>query len=358
MKEEQLFLPKVSIVIPVYNGSNYLRDAIESAIDQEYANLEILVINDGSHDDGITEKIALSYGEKIRYYRKDNGGVATALNLGIQKMTGEYFSWLSHDDIYKPNKISAEIEALSKVKDKTRVVCCGYDVVDADRNFLYQIDPAKEYGMEKLERPLFPVFHCCINGCGLLIHKSHFERVGIFNETLPTTQDYDLWFRILRGRKMLFIEGSYFYSRSHDAQDSRKLYGQHIEECNDLWIRLFQTLSTEEKCQMGNSELNFYREELERFKQTDYYAAKLFLERCVIESILASEKLSADNAEQIKAIFFNNESELKNTIKLLKETTIEQLEFKNRYETISNSTFWKITKPLRMVMDRLKTLKF
>jgi len=65
--------PKVSIIIPVYNGSDYLAEAIESALTQTYENLEILVINDGSRDNGATEKIALSYGDKIRYIQKGNG---------------------------------------------------------------------------------------------------------------------------------------------------------------------------------------------------------------------------------------------------------------------------------------------
>src|SRR5574344_1270331 len=100
---------KVSIVIPVYNGSNYLKQAIDSAINQTYKNIEIIVVNDGSNDDEATEKIALSYGDKIKYYKKVNGGVASALNLALKNMTGKYFSWLSHDDLYYANKIEKQI---------------------------------------------------------------------------------------------------------------------------------------------------------------------------------------------------------------------------------------------------------
>ncbi len=95
--------PKVSIVIPVYNGSDFLREAIDSALAQTYRNIEIVVVNDGSQDDGKTEHVALSYGNKIRYFSKPNGGVASALNRAIREMTGEYFSWLSHDDLYSSN---------------------------------------------------------------------------------------------------------------------------------------------------------------------------------------------------------------------------------------------------------------
>ena len=95
--------PLVSIVIPVFNGEDFLDEAIKSAINQTYRNIEILVINDGSTDG--TEKIANKYEKQIRYFYKENGGVASALNLAIKEMKGEYFSWLSHDDYYDPSKI-------------------------------------------------------------------------------------------------------------------------------------------------------------------------------------------------------------------------------------------------------------
>ena len=108
-------LQLVTIIIPVFNGSNYLRDAIDSAINQSYKNTEIIVINDGSDDSNQTKQISISYGYKIRYIEKDNGGVASALNLGIRNMNGEYFSWLSHDDIFEYDKIEKEISfALQK----------------------------------------------------------------------------------------------------------------------------------------------------------------------------------------------------------------------------------------------------
>ena len=89
-----------------------MREAIDSALTQTYTNTEIIVINDGSNDSGKTRKIVLSYGNKIKYFEKENGGVSTALNFGINNMAGDYFSWLSHDDLYLPNKIETEINYL------------------------------------------------------------------------------------------------------------------------------------------------------------------------------------------------------------------------------------------------------
>lgn len=119
--------PLVSIVIPVYNGSNYLAQAIDSALGQTYPNCEVLVVNDGSDDGGATAELALSYEEKIRYFEKENGGVATALNLGIRQMRGEYFAWLSHDDLYKPEKIELQVKAALDSGDRTRLVQSEYE---------------------------------------------------------------------------------------------------------------------------------------------------------------------------------------------------------------------------------------
>lgn len=277
------FTPKVSIVIPVYNGSNYMREAIDSALAQTYPNIEVVVVNDGSTDGGETEMIAHSYGERIRYFKKENGGVASALNCGIANMTGDYFSWLSHDDMYTPEKVQSQVDALSKTSNKTTVVACGFRVVDASCKELFIVDPLHlMYPKEELERPLFALLRSCIHGCGLLIHRSHFERVGVFREDLPTTQDYELWFRMMRKRPLIFSDGLYVLSRSHEKQDSKRLAEVHIPECNQLWRDMIDTMDEEDMRLMDGSALQFYENtwhmlrDITPYRGAEEYVKKLY----------------------------------------------------------------------------------
>ncbi|MDL2232648.1 glycosyltransferase family 2 protein [Ruminococcaceae bacterium OttesenSCG-928-L11] len=256
LKSEK-YTPKVSVVIPVYNGSDYLRDAIDSVLRQTYKNIEIIVVNDGSSDDGATEAIALSYGEKIRYFYKENGGVATALNLGIEKMSGDYFSWLSHDDFYEKEKIECQIEALRIKTDYSAVVYCGYTVTNAAGEPHHEMLPSSMYNKEWLQVPLFPVFRGLLNGCCLLIHRQSFAKGGRFATDLRTTQDYDMWFRLLREEHVLYVDRSLVFSRTHAEQGSVQEKG-HEEECSKLWIRLMDDLTDSEKIDFEGSVYQFY----------------------------------------------------------------------------------------------------
>lgn len=217
--------PLVSIVIPVYNGANYLSEAIDSALAQSYQNCEVLVINDGSGDGGATETIALSYGNRIRYIYKENGGVASALNKGIEMMRGDYFSWLSHDDLYTPDKVQNAINALHNVPGPTRtIIVCDLDLIDASgktifrpvRNTIRGFYSGREVFMRFLEGLRF-------GGCNMLIPRDLFKLYGDFRD-LKTMQDVECWIRfMLNDCAFLFTEDRSVKTRIHDEQDGQRL---------------------------------------------------------------------------------------------------------------------------------------
>jgi hypothetical protein len=234
--------PKVSIIIPVFNGSNYLRDAIDSALAQSYRNIEVIVVNDGSNDNGKTEKIALSYGDAIRYVTKENGGVASALNRGIREMTGEYFSWLSHDDIFYQHKIEAQISFL-RTRPHDVILYSNYDLIDADGN----VTGSERTGHIEPEqiRYFLTVSHP-IHGCTTLIPKQCFQACGLFNESLLTTQDYDMWFRLAAKYSFIHMEGCLIQSRVHAEQGTLSMKPLHVREVNALLAEFVSSLHPDE----------------------------------------------------------------------------------------------------------------
>lgn len=234
------FAPLISIVIPVYNGANYMREAIDSAIAQTYVNKEIIVINDGSRDDGKTLEIARSYGDKIRLIDKPNGGVATALNAGIDAMTGDYFSWLSHDDIYPTNKLEKQVAFLSALDDKNTILFGDFTIINEKSEFMGNVS-IQDVDTRNMTFEIYA--KQCIHGCSLLVPKTAFERAGKFRTDLPTTQDYDLWLRMSRHVPFAHQSGIFVHSRQHAEQGSRTL--QHHQEVLDFYLNNLSHLTPE-----------------------------------------------------------------------------------------------------------------
>lgn len=235
--------PKVSIVIPVYNGANYLKEAIDSALAQTYNNLEIVVVNDGSNDNGATEKIALSYGNKVRYFSKPNGGVASALNLAIKEMTGEYFSWLSHDDLYYPDKIEQEVKVALNFLPDIYIIYSDFSVFTTNKE---QNSLVRVHGGSPKNVRYRLIFENFIHGCTVLIPKAAFEECGLFNEELRATQDYELWFRMAKTYRFLHIDKILVNTRRHAQQGSVTMSDITLIECNNLLIRLIKELTIPE----------------------------------------------------------------------------------------------------------------
>lgn len=222
--------PKVSVIMPAYNASEYLAEAIDSVLEQTYPNIEILVINDGSKDDGATERLALSYGDRIRYFAKENGGVSSALNLGIDNMTGAYFSWLSHDDAYTPEKIANQVAALRAADKADAVALCSHIFIDKESKPITAhkaITPAKESCvLESAEALDFMLNHGSYNGCAFLIPKEVFATGLRFREDLRYSQDMLMWTHIfLNGSSVVYTPDESVLSRIHAAQQTQTKRG-------------------------------------------------------------------------------------------------------------------------------------
>ena len=247
--------PLVSIIIPVYNGSNYVREAIDSAINQTYKNCEVIVVNDGSTDNGETEKIAKSYGERIRYYHKTNGGVSSALNFGIDKMKGTYFSWLSHDDVYEVDKVEKQINLLNKYGKEDIIGLCEIKTIDKDSKEISSVQRKRNLSTEKINNWKDALNDLLINGsfygCALLIPKEAIIKCGGFREDLRYCQDHLMWFKLVLSQiEFVYSSEKLVSLRVHDGQltqTGRSLYHKEITELAREIVPKLETASNKER---------------------------------------------------------------------------------------------------------------
>lgn len=225
-----------------------MREAIDSALAQTYTNTEVIVVNDGSTDD--TEQIALSYGRKIRYFKKENGGVSSALNLGIANMKGSYFSWLSHDDLYTPDKVAVQVNALQKLPHNT-IVLCGWTYIDKSSKSINNKQNRCNIPCETVlnwEGVLHYLLRGTFNGCALLIPKTAFDICGNFDERLRYNQDGFMWSKIiLNGFSLLRIPNECVKSRIHSGQLThcrQHLFYQDCETMSEYLIPAYDNITT------------------------------------------------------------------------------------------------------------------
>lgn len=238
--------PLVSIIIPVYNGSNYMAEAIESALNQTYKNIEVIVVNDGSKDGGKTDAIAKSFLPRIKYIDKQNGGVGSAINEGIRQMKGEYASWLSHDDLYHLNKIERQVCFLNEIIEENKgeafndLIYSATETINAKGEVILR----KKCLQDKVQTPILVFsklsqFNVC--GCATLIPKSLFDEIGLFDESLKTVQDVDFWYRILlRGHKYYYQNEYLVQNRRHPGQTSRVLSREWLNEIENFDAKLIK----------------------------------------------------------------------------------------------------------------------
>jgi glycosyltransferase involved in cell wall biosynthesis len=232
-----------------------MREAIDSALSQTYENIEVIVVNDGSNDGGATDEIARSYGDRIRYFTKTNGGVSSALNFGIENMCGEYFSWLSHDDVYEVDKVEKQILSLNNYgSDGQTLVYCGASIINefsqpisgqfVKSNFeSNKVYTSSDVLMQLLKKATF-------NGCCLLIPKKVFSECGRFDESLRFCQDAVMWYRIFMSNySLVCIDDLLVKSRVHPRQLTQTGQSLFKKECNEISGALapaFSELSTKE----------------------------------------------------------------------------------------------------------------
>jgi hypothetical protein len=271
----------VSIVIPVFNGARYIGRAIDSALAQTWPHREVIVVDDGSDDGSATQRVLAGYGAAIRIVRKANGGVATALNAGIAAMRGSWFSWLSCDDLYYPRKIERYLEVLRKLPEPA-IAFGDVDIVDEDDRWQRRAQLTR--GFQGTDGR-WAALEGRINCCAMLIPRSCLETCGIFDPSLPTTQDYAYWFQLAGRFPFIPIDEVLVGFREHADQGSRT--ARHLEEASLLWVRMLERLEEEAPSASTVERMRWLRR-ADRFLQWAPYAGARAYAKARLEALLGT----------------------------------------------------------------------
>jgi glycosyltransferase involved in cell wall biosynthesis len=210
---------KISVLIPTYNRAELLERAIKSVLAQTYHNYEIIVIDDGSTDN--TQQIIHRYRHKLRYFSQLHRGVSAARNLGLEKSTGTWVAFLDSDDYWLPTKLERQMQFLQQQPHLM--------IAQTEEQWIRHgvpVNPMKKhqkYGGWIFEKCL-PL--CIISPSAVIVHQKIFNDVGVFDESFPVCEDYDLWLRVaLKYEIGLLPEKLIVKTGGHADQLSHKYWG-------------------------------------------------------------------------------------------------------------------------------------
>lgn len=227
--------PKVSVVIAAYNKAGLTVRTVESVLSQTYPNLEIIVVDDGSTDN--TKQRLASYGKKIKYVYKQNGGACSARNLGIKLSQGEYIGLLDCDDLYFPQKIDRSITYLRENPQFGFVYSAAY-YIDQDDNILRKYADYKNPYIGWISQNL--VVRNFICNSTVVIRKSCFDKAGFFDQAIFTPADWDMWIRLSQNYQAGYIREALTKYRFTDSYILSNIKQAKREEMTVLTKTFFE----------------------------------------------------------------------------------------------------------------------
>jgi len=218
-RQKDIPLPRVSVVIPTYNRAALLPRAIDSVLAQTNPPLEILVVDDGSTD--TTERLIGDCYPQVSALTQENQGVSAARNRGIKESKGEFIAFLDSDDSWMKSKLERQVEAMDK--DPTLKLCHTEEMWIRNGR---RVNPMKQHRKHDgwIFKECLPL--CAISPSATLVRRELFDEVGVFDESFPACEDYDLWLRVTsRYPARLIDEALVIKHGGHDDQLSRKHWG-------------------------------------------------------------------------------------------------------------------------------------
>lgn len=214
--------PLISVIMPAYNALPYIDQAIRSVLDQDYPNIELIVVDDGSRDG--TPELAEQFGDRVKVLRQKNAGPAAARNRGIAESRGDFIAFLDADDVWLPGKASMQVRYLQN-HPEVGVVYGDFRHWSPQADGTFSKPPL--FISEKAPFAVFPehsgwiynalLFDNVVHIITAMLRRSVIEAVGGLDETLPTGEDYDFWLRISRQFRADKLDCTIAYYRDHAA---------------------------------------------------------------------------------------------------------------------------------------------
>jgi len=232
-------MSKVSVIIPTFNHGHFVRQAIESVLEQMNADYEILVIDDGSRDNTAERLKDLIDQSKIRYYYQNNRGLSAARNKGIELAQGDFLKFLDSDDRLSPWQLALQVHDL--VKNDSQISISGFswfypDGAEIMKFVRLENDPLASF-VESNKAPVH----------AFLVKKRDVEKGGYFDESLTACEDYDLWLRlILNGAKISivnYVGCRYRFLMTSMSEDTEKMFKNKSKVVERLNAALLQNLT-------------------------------------------------------------------------------------------------------------------
>jgi glycosyltransferase involved in cell wall biosynthesis len=226
--------PKISIVIPSYNQGRFIRETIDSVLNQNYPDVEVIVMDGGSTDE--TVSVLKEYGEKISWVSKKDNGQTDAINQGMKKAKGEIVAYINSDDVYLPNTFFTVAEYFMQ-HPKTMWATGDYFIIDAEGRKIQSY--VAWYKTMLRQQPTFSKLSVAnyIIQPSTFWRRSVYKEVGMFDESLRYCMDYDFWMRLIQKHPLAVIKNHFSLFRIHSLSKGGSQYEKQFAEEHTVLLR-------------------------------------------------------------------------------------------------------------------------